>query len=164
MYMDVMTCHDVIFFCRSQWKVPCHRNLTTGSTWKSRLSSVPAQIASAKPWKWMKMAVIKGFPLPLILTAKQHQGSNHYKWRMGESWGIGLAARNSVIHLSSAIPMLLCAQQSLAHFKDFEDNENPWTGIQILSLKTNSTSVQHKDHKEKVRNHIKYIAFPLILW
>lgn len=38
--------------------------------------------------------------------------------------GIRLAARNSVIHLSSAIPMLLCAQQSLAHFKDFEDNEN----------------------------------------
>ena len=45
--------------------------------------------------------------------------------------------------------MLLCAQQSLAHFKDFEDNENPWTGIQILSLEANSTSVQHKDHKEK---------------
>lgn len=62
---------------------------------------------------------------------------------------IRLAARNSVIHLSPAIPMLLCAQQSLAHFKDFEDNENPWTGIQILSLEANSTSVQHKDHKEK---------------
>ena len=56
--------------------------------------------------------------------ARSNSKVPNIKWTMQESdWQL---ARNSVIHLSPAIPMLLCAQQSLAHFKDFEDNENPF--------------------------------------
>ena len=45
---NVHGCHDVILLSIAvKGTMHCHRNLTTR---KSRLSSVPAQIASAKPW------------------------------------------------------------------------------------------------------------------